>query len=94
MSLDFIVLPLLLMAATGPIIYTIKMHRERRIIREERNRLAHEVLRQVKEPFVKSKMSGPDRDWIEMRNEVRRRRRSIPKASAHIYSFKFQVGKQ
>ena len=94
MLTELIVVVLFLVFALIAISSAIKMHRNRRRIRESKSRLAHEVLNQAKAPYINKKMGGPDQTWHEMRNEVRRRRRSAPRASPHMYQFKFQVGKQ
>ena len=94
MSMEIVIVILFLLVAFISISSAIKMHRNRRQIREAKSRLAHEVHQQATAPYINKKMGGPDLTWHEMRNEVRRRRRSAPRSSPHMYQFKFQVGKQ
>ena len=81
---DLVVLVFVLALAFGPVIYGFRVSKKRKNVRSDRARLAREVLSDAKVPFVKDKMMGPDKSWVEAQNDLRRRRQSIPRVKSHI----------
>lgn len=81
---DLVVLVIVLALASGPIIYGLWISKKRKSVRADCTRRVREVLLDAKLPIVTNRLMDSSKTWVEAQNNLRRRRRSIPRIKSHI----------